>query len=217
MLSELYGTHLKTATISNLAFVDFPADKPQRCGRTFRSIGYLSNITLEKGIDRFIDLIALLRARGCHLPARIAGPCSDLEIEHYIKRRASELGGIEYVGPVYGDAKARFLSSIDVLVFPTRYANEAEPVVIYEAQVAGIIVAASSRGCIADMIPEDFLLDPSASDLDKLAKQIQAWEKSRDDFQAALEESERHRTALLVQREDDAKKFIDLFGGSAVS
>lgn len=214
-LSELYGKHLRTVVISNLAFIDLPAVEPRSCERTFSAIGYLSNISLEKGIDRFLDLMARLRESGSGLTARIAGPCADLEIEHYIKRRANEIGGIEYVGPVYDDAKVHFLSSIDVLVFPTRYVNEAQPVVIYEAQMAGIIVAASSRGCIANMVPEELLLDPSASDLDGIAEQILVWEKSVADFQAALNEAKRNRAALLVQREDDARKFMDLFEAPA--
>jgi glycosyltransferase involved in cell wall biosynthesis len=215
-LSELYGKHLGTVVISNLAFIDLPAVELRSCDRTFSSIGYLSNISLEKGIDRFLDLMARLRESGSGLTARIAGPCADLEIEHYIKRRANEIGGIEYVGPVYDEAKVHFLSSIDVLVFPTRYVNEAQPVVIYEAQMAGIIVAASSRGCIANMVPEEFLLDPSASDLDRIAEQILAWENSDADFQTVLNETKCSRGALLVQREDDAKKFLELFDGPAI-
>lgn len=215
-LSELYGKHLRTVVVSNLAFIDLPAVGPRSCDRTFSSIGYLSNISLEKGIDRFLDLMARLRESGSGLTARIAGPCSDLEIEDYIKRRASEIGGIEYVGPVYDDAKVHFLSSIDVLVFPTRYVNEAQPVVIYEAQMAGIIVAASSRGCIANMVSEELLLDPSASDLDRIAEQILAWERSGADFQAVLNETKRNRAALLIQREDDARKFLGLFEDPAI-
>lgn len=214
-LSELYGGHLRTVVISNLAFMDLPAAELRSPERRFNSIGYLSNISLEKGIDRFLDLMARLRESGSRLTARIAGPCPDAEIEHYIKRRASEIDGIEYVGPVYDDAKIRFLSSIDVLVFPTRYVNEAQPVVIYEAQMAGIIVAASSRGCIANMVSEELLLDPSASDLDKIAEQILAWEKSDADFQAILDEARSNRAALLVQREDDARKFLELFEAPA--
>jgi glycosyltransferase involved in cell wall biosynthesis len=215
-LSELYGKHLGTAVISNLAFVDLPAVELRSCERTFSSIGYLSNISLEKGIDRFLDLMARLRESGSDLTARIAGPCADLKIEHYIKRRANEIGGIEYVGPVYDDAKIRFLSSIDVLVFPTRYVNEAQPVVIYEAQMAGIIVAASNRGCIANMVPEELLLDPSASDLDRIAEQILAWERSVTDFQTALNETKHNRTALLAQREDDGRKFLKIFDGPTI-
>ncbi|MET4802883.1 glycosyltransferase family 4 protein [Bradyrhizobium sp. LB11.1] len=216
-LSELYGRQLKPAIISNLAFFDLPTVGWRSSDRELRSIGYLSNISFEKGIDRFFDLMAKLREHECDLTGRIAGPCADLEMENYINRRASEIGGIEYVGPVYDDAKARFLSSIDVLVFPTRYVNEAQPLVIYEAQVAGVIVAASSRGCISNMVPQGLLLDPSASDLDKIVAQILAWQKSRVAFQAILSEAESHRAMLLVQREGDAANFIGLFEGHAIT
>ena len=81
--------------------------------------------------------------------------------------------------------------------------------------MAGIIVAASSRGCIANMVSEELLLDPSASDLDRIAEQILAWEKSDADFQAILDEARSNRAALLVQREDDARKFLELFEAPA--
>jgi len=59
---------------------------------------------------------------------------------------------VEYVGPLYGEHKERFYRQLDVFLFPTNYANEAEPLVIYEAMRQGVHVIACDRGSIAEML-----------------------------------------------------------------
>ena len=59
---------------------------------------------------------------------------------------------VEYVGPVYGGQKEQFYRQLDVFLFPTNYANEAEPLVIYEAMRQGVHVIACDRGSIAEML-----------------------------------------------------------------
>src|SRR5262249_2677277 len=100
---------------------------------------------------------------------------------------------------------------IDVLVFPTRYIHEAQPLVIYEAQAAGVVVAASRRGCIPDMVPDGLLLDSTASDLTKVVEQVLKWERAPDDFQQALDDAQDRRLGLADRRLADATKFRELF------
>ena len=59
---------------------------------------------------------------------------------------------VEYLGAVYDAQKERFYSQLDLFVFPTNYANEAEPLVIYEAMRQGVHVIACDRGSIAEML-----------------------------------------------------------------
>ena len=158
-LRERYNPGLRTEVISNFAFLGALEPHGTNSSRGLSAIGYLSNISFEKGIDRFLDVMAALRARGSRLTGRIAGPFADHSVKHYVEERVAEIGGIEYVGPVFGESKSRFLSSIDMLVFPTRYLHEAQPLVVYEAQAAGVVVSASDRGCIAQMIPAGLRLE----------------------------------------------------------
>lgn len=209
-ISQRYGANLKTVVVSNLAFFDLAKSDRPLAGRELRTIGYLSNISRDKGIDRFLDMMAELRSRGSRIAGRIAGPFGDVEIEGYVKRRIGEIGGIDYVGPVFDDAKDRFLSAVDVLVFPTRYVHEAQPLVIFEAQAAGAIVSASDRGCIPDMVPRELLLDSSAADLTKIVDQLLAWEGDASAFSTALEEAGELRVKLREQRQQDFDRFYDV-------
>ncbi len=56
------------------------------------------------------------------------------------------------MGPLYGAQKEQFYRQLDVFLFPTNYANEAEPLVIYEAMRQGVHVIACDRGSIAEML-----------------------------------------------------------------
>lgn len=117
-------------------------------------IGFLSNITAEKGIFEFIEAVGHMCGSGLPVVARIAGPIA-AEIEDEFRARINLVSGLDYVGPVYGADKEYFLNSLDVLMFPSKYVNEAEPVTLYEAMLQGVYVIATDRGCISASVPSD--------------------------------------------------------------
>ncbi|MCG3024525.1 glycosyltransferase, partial [Escherichia coli] len=59
---------------------------------------------------------------------------------------------VKYFGPVYGEDKTRFLNDLDVFIFPSRYYNEAEPLVVYEAAASGNYVIGSEVGSMKEAI-----------------------------------------------------------------
>lgn len=118
--------------------------------RTLR-VGFLSNITEEKGIFEFFDVIDSAVKAGFPIKATIAGPV-DSKIAIGFQARLTRQKEVTHIGPVYGEKKQQFYRDIDVLLFPTKYKNEAEPVTILEAQQLGVAVLAASRGCIGGMI-----------------------------------------------------------------
>lgn len=141
--------------ISNAAFLSEIATPDlieQKKGKLI--LGFLSNITAAKGCFDFIDLLKEARSRGLAVEGLMAGPVQS-EIKAEFDEAVREAGCITHVGAVYGEEKANFFSKIDVLVFPTRYANEAEPVTIWEAMGAGIPVISLSRGCISGMVANE--------------------------------------------------------------
>lgn len=156
LLVSSYGVPAaQVKVVSNVAFLSLPypetdsdiAAKPLR-------IAYLSYVTREKGAIRFIDCIRALEQAGVSVEGVIAGPVA-LEFRDEFESQLSGCRSVRYVGPVYGDEKAAFLSASDVLLFPTEYVNEAEPVTIFEAQAKRLPVIALKRGCIEAQIPND--------------------------------------------------------------
>ena len=117
-------------------------------GKSF-VIGHLSNLSFDKGTDLFLDLFECLVAGGMPVNARLGGPINDPSLAWRISQIAKRFPEhFRYDGAVYGAQKAAFFSEIVVFVFPTRYKNEAQPLVLLEALAAGCIIATISRGCI---------------------------------------------------------------------
>ena len=118
------------------------------------TIGFLSNITLEKGIFVFFDAIQDLLDKKISVSAIIAGPVSPV-IKAEFESCLMMFSNVRYLGSVYGEEKKAFFSKIDLLLFPTLYVNEAEPVTLWEAMAHSVPVVALQRGCIKEMIPPD--------------------------------------------------------------
>ena len=145
MLKECYGVK-HVLTMSNLAF--FPSSSP-KTRSSLKTVGYLSNITLEKGGWDVLRLAHLAKQEGLPLHFLLAGPCWDIDLEAALLEAVAE-GVVEWRGPVYGDEKVEFWQNIDVFVFPTR--NEAEPLVVWEALAAGVPIISTGRGCIPEQV-----------------------------------------------------------------
>lgn len=148
-LREAYGA-VRVRSLSNAAFVAFAPEAPA-VRRRLACIGLLGNLCAAKGVFDFLDTVEQLVVRGVPLRARLAGPFDSDATRAQVLGRAARLP-VEYVGPRYGEDKARFYAGIDTLLFPTRYVNEAEPLTILEALMHGVPVIAFARGCIPELL-----------------------------------------------------------------
>jgi glycosyltransferase involved in cell wall biosynthesis len=112
-------------------------------------LGHLSNLTEDKGALRFLNLFAKLRRKGLAVRAHIAGPAKEPKIRDAITALATEFpDAFRWFGPVYGVEKETFYEGVDVFVFPSAYANEAQPLVLLEALAQGAAVLTTDRGCM---------------------------------------------------------------------
>lgn len=141
--------------VSNAAFVP-----PHPIARTPAGsgivLGHLSNLTREKGLYTFLDLLG--RA-GPEVRGILAGPVSNDQDHAAIEIAIAELGDrLEYLGPLYGPDKTAFYDEVDIFVFPTDYVNEAQPTVLFEALAAGCKLISFDRGCIRRQVDEDGLV-----------------------------------------------------------
>jgi len=152
-LTQVYGLNPGAIrVVSNAAFYD--ADDEARAPGNDSAplqLGFLSNITLEKGIVEFFGILEKLKQHGVAYRAHIAGPLAP-DARPAFDKLLEAASDVEYVGPLYGEQKQRFYRQLDVFLFPTNYANEAEPLVIYEAMRQGVHVIACDRGSIAEML-----------------------------------------------------------------
>jgi glycosyltransferase involved in cell wall biosynthesis len=174
-LAGLYGLNSDgVRVVSNAAFYDAVDDVAgeQRDASAPICIGFLSNITKEKGIVEFFEVLSRLKRRGVQYRAVIAGPLAT-ETRPMFEDLLGAASDVEYVGPVYGEQKERFYHQLDIFLFPTKYRNEAEPLVVYEALRCAVHVMACDRGAIAELLgngagmvfAEDAIVDSAATQI----------------------------------------------------
>lgn len=154
LLVELYGIDKSRIIIlSNVAFfdeareiIDVNDTKP------YLTIGHLSNLCVAKGVDDFVLLCRELKRRGVSFKAKLAGPFADDQAEAIVLDACADLDEVEYLGSLYNEKKRLFFNSLDVFVFPSKYKNEAEPLVLYEAAQHGVMIFGTRRGCMESVV-----------------------------------------------------------------
>ncbi len=143
----------KITVLSNHAFLS-PADVPgaRDNHELVLTLGYFSQVSTEKGCFTFIETIEAALKLNLKVRGLIAGPIQGHLVSDF-NAALKRCPQITYVGPVYGQDKWDYLKRLDVLLFPSTYINEAEPVAILEASKCGVPTIAIERGCISEIIP----------------------------------------------------------------
>jgi glycosyltransferase involved in cell wall biosynthesis len=189
--------------VSNAAFYDADDDpRPPGDDAAPLHLGFLSNITFEKGIVEFFGILERLNQCGVEYRAHIAGPVAP-EARQTFDKLLGAARDVEYVGPLYGAQKERFYRQLDVFLFPTNYANEAEPLVIYEAMRQGVHVMACDRGSIAEMLgngaglafPREHMVESAAVHIAKFNEDRQALQAAK---RMSVQQAQRVRCASKV-------------------
>jgi len=213
-----YRRPFQTIVISNSAFVymvDSIASPITKTADEPLSIGLLSNLNNDKGLGRFLDLLRQAAKEDLNISGILAGPPDGESERAAIDDACRDLGErLHYIGPVYADDKKRFFQSIDVFIFPTHYANEAQPTVVYEALASGVPVLSYDRGCILSQVghcgavqrrDEDFL--PFAIEWlkERLADPIRLRELKNDAMLTFKRDHEQFRQVAATLFGDHAK------------
>ena len=188
-LHALYGTG-HVVPISNAVLYPRPTGTA-RCRMAARKLGFLSNLSAEKGVFEFLDLMAAAASAGLPITGVLAGACQDQNTRDRLEQYLRSLHNVSYVGAVYGADKDQFLDAIDVLVFPTRYRNETEGIVNHEAMSRGIPVIAYGRGCIPEIVSADcgLVIDPAEPFVPAALAKLESWLADPAAFQAASQAS----------------------------
>jgi len=125
---------------------------PYTNNKTLR-LGILSNLTFEKGLKEVLELTKRLYEANYKVEIHLAGPITgEAELKCVTNFARNMPNVVKKYGVVVGSAKTAFFRGIDLFLFPTKYKNEAEPIVIIEALKHGIPIIAYERGCISDTL-----------------------------------------------------------------
>jgi glycosyltransferase involved in cell wall biosynthesis len=160
-------------------------DSEVRLRNKVQTIGFLSNISIEKGIMEFLGVAAWAGQAGLPIQFLLAGPFQDEKVKSVVEAQMANLSNVTCIGAVYGADKHSFFDSIDVFLFPTRYINESEGLVIHEAMSRGVPVIAYSRGCIEQIISDQvgLKLAPSEDYIAGATDKINEWLSNPQIFQ----------------------------------
>ncbi|WP_375346621.1 glycosyltransferase family 4 protein [Priestia megaterium] len=132
----------------------------------FIDIVYLSNLLESKGYQYLIEAVASLIEEGENVRLTLAGAIFNQEkfdmIWNTVKDRGLE-ERIKHLGVVDGIEKKQLLLSSDIMVLPTNYPIEGQPVSIIEGMAAGLPIIATKRGSIPDLITNNGILIETGS------------------------------------------------------
>ena len=146
----LYPKARNSRILSNACYIRPIDSLEKRLPGRFR-LGHLSNLCPEKGFLTVIALLEELLAKGQDVELHLAGQPFTETDQMLVDAACAKLRDrLIYAGPVYNEAKTAFLRRIDLFVFPTRYDNEAQPKVLFEAMQYGVPCISYARGCIED-------------------------------------------------------------------
>ena len=109
----------------------------------------------EKGILRYLEVMAELMKRNTSLRGMIAGQFQDELMRPQVLEAVAAEPRLKYVGACYDADKERFYEGVDMLLFPSMYADEADPLTVHEALRNGLPVICIDRGCLFNVIRDE--------------------------------------------------------------
>lgn len=135
------GVHLEVVRLPLVPV----ADRKLRVAATPpRSLGYIGGLDPIKGVPELLAAAPELARRGFRV--RLAG-------DGRLRRDVEEAPGVEYAGPVRGDAKVTFIEETDIAICPSTWEEaNGPPYVVAEWVAAGRPVLCSTGGGLAEAL-----------------------------------------------------------------
>ncbi|WP_082450631.1 glycosyltransferase family 4 protein [Microbacterium sp. Leaf203] len=149
------------------------------------TVRYISNLIPAKGVIDFIHLAEILISEGFPIRFEIYGAAADAAFHSEVEARVSALGSEQLTlrGHVSNERHmARILESTDVLVFPSVYEFEAQPLTIVEAMANGVVVAAYDVGGVADVASKEHAFVASPAAVHELAGFVRRMHEDRSEL-----------------------------------
>lgn len=202
----------RTLIIGNAALVDQTLlELPLKSDTERLVLGHLSNLYVDKGIAEVVDLAIRLYAREVPVRLIVGGPVVEPEAQHHLDRAADNLGEhFEYRGSLVGADKRSFFDEITHFIFPSNYAHESVPLVLYEAMAAGAVCVSTRRGSIPEQLADSpaLLADSRGSFVEDVLPALQDATVST----AASQQSRQAFLRALAAANSDLVHFISQLG-----
>ena len=116
---------------------------------------FLSHMVVDKGVVVLLEALVELNNRGINFTAKFAGGRMDeackSAFDNLVPQNKLE-DKIDYIGPVYDDAKNALYQNTDVFVFPSLY--DSFGIVLLEAMAFSLPVIATIQGGIPDVVED---------------------------------------------------------------
>lgn len=208
-LDERYFRHCprsRVVALSNAIFVPDARPATVRDGASPVRLGHVSVLSLEKGLQEVVDTATELSAAGHPFELHIAGAAQDDRTQAVLDAVLDPLRSDPRVtvhGPLYGAELVAFYDSLDLLLFPSSYRNEAAPLVVLEAASRGVPAVAYPVGSLPEIVFGEELLAPWGGFAAHATDLVGRWKQVGPGLsRAALEGYARSRAAAVQQRED---------------
>lgn len=135
------------------------ADKQRlRLERRTTRLLYLSNMIRSKGYLDVLEAARLLKERGTEIEVQFVGAWMNESDRTDFDGRISQAGlapVVKHLGPIRDRRRIKEVyGRSDVLILPTYYPNEAQPLVVIEALNAGVPIVATRHASIPEMVTD---------------------------------------------------------------
>jgi glycosyltransferase involved in cell wall biosynthesis len=172
---------------------------------------YIGRLAPGKGLWESIEALRIARSRGVAARLVVAGTGAEEERLRQYVRDAGLTREVTFVGPAYGDLKARLLSQADALLLPSY--SEGLPYSLLEAMAAGVVPVVTPVGAIPDVVTdgEHGVIVPPR-DAQAIASAIENLSKDRAAV-ARMSAVCRKRVSGAYSIERVAKDFSELYWG----
>ncbi len=211
---ELYDAETPCAYLPStiVGSMDGRASAPTSAeNRAPRRLGHISNLTEAKGAVVAIRTFAKLRSEGHDVEMILAGPSTEPAVDRAIEEAQRQFGAsFDYRGPVYGEEKTRFFQDIDVLLFPSTFRLEAQPIVLSEAFAFGKPALAIAISCVPSLIgPAAWHACPKQDFVEFAARLLSQWRAHPEEYSAAQEYATRRSRELSNEAANSLARLAD--------
>lgn len=172
-------------TLNNASLIAAPPSMPA-AAKEHLTIGFIGNLTRQKGLIDALSLMETASTLSDRFRFTIAGPLVDPALSKHLTKFVSQAPlHRQYNGAISGAEKQAFFNDVDVLLFPTQYKNEAQPLTIYEGMSYGCAVLATNLGGIGEQLAGLGTCFEPEHYLEQCVELVRAWGDEPQKLEAA--------------------------------